>query len=451
MILGQLAGSHHPFLLISYICREVVSEKSHISQFENPPVYRTMLAVDDGRKCRQALQRPQGRDMHKCFILTPSFHFINPLFSPVSSRKTGSPKFPLSPERTNPHVVTPKSKSADTSSAPTTSSLPSHMSLVQSADPTRRESINGAAVQNESLFRSPHPRPTWPHFESPNHKFIAAKISNHDILNEYPNDQSLNLKEVAKDVGVQRRRMDDLTSVLEGVGIIEKRAAQNAVRCAGALSVPSICSRKKRKNSDNISSSSDSDEIGGPPKVLKALSVSSSPYYDTIFQEIGDLKDEERQLDRFIRHLKCKSDAAVQSGRSQDLIAASGNKSQSQVTHSQALVPSSVANPSKQHLLYLTYDDILASVTDCTNNTILGIRAPPGTSLEIPDPDRGEMPGVRRFEVCLSSRPTFVSKYNNEQPQKSDKINVHLIRPSDRQNKKQKVPSSKVPACFHAG
>jgi hypothetical protein len=411
-----------------------------------------MLAVDDDRKCRQALRRPEGRDIHKCFILTPSFHYINPLFCPVSSRKTGSPEFPLSPERINAHLVTPSSKSEDITSAPTPSSLPSPMRLLQSADPTRPESKNGAAAEKESPFRTPH-RPTWPHFESPEHKSIAemkpridssivplTKRSNHDLLNEYLNDQSLNLKQVAKDLGVQRCRMDDLTSVLEGVGIIEKHAAQNAARCA--LDVSSFRSRK-RKNSDNISSDSDSGEIGGPPKLLKALSASSSPCYDTLCQEIGDLKDEERQLDRFIHHLKSKSDAAVQSGHSQDLMAASVHQSQSQMTHSQALDPSSAVDPSKQHLLYLTYDDILASITDCTNNTILGIRAPPGTSLEVPDPDRGEIPGVRRFEVCLSSRPSFVSKYN-DQPRNSDKINVHLIRPSGRQNKERKVPFGKA-------
>jgi transcription factor E2F3 len=322
--------------------------------------------------------------------------------------------------------------------------------LLQSAYPTRPESKNGAAVQNEngaavqneSPFRSPR-RPTWPHFESPEHKSIAAiksridssivpltKKSNH-LLKEYPN-QSLNLQQVAKDLGAQRSGIYGLTSVLKGVGMIEK---QNVVRCAGALGGGISSSRsRKRKNSDN-SSSSDSDGIGGPPKLLKTISASSSPYYDTLCQEIGDLKDEERQLDRFIHHLKSSQSAAVPSGRSQNLMA-SVNQSERIVNHSQDLVPSSV-NPLK-HLLYLSYDDI-ASVTDFTNNTILGIRAPPGTSLEVPDPDRGEMPGVRRFEVCLSSRPSFVSKY--KQPQKSDKINIHLIRPS-RQNKEQKVPSS---------
>lgn len=411
-----------------------------------------MFAVDDDRKCRQALRGPQGRDIHKCFILTPSFHYINPLFSPVSSRKTRSPEFPLSPERTNTHLVTPPSSKAAAASAgsspPRASSSLSFLNRVKAANSTRPELKNEAAVKCESLFRSPR----RPNRRSPEQKSnIAATTMKprmdasiipltkrfNRLLNESPN-QSLNLKQVAKYLGVQRRRIYDITSVLEGVGIIEKHA-QNVVRCVpgGALGgVPASFRSRKRKNSDNNSSCSDSDGIGGPPKLLKTLSASSSPYYATLCQEIGDLKDEERELDRFIHYLKSRTSAAVQSSSdrcSQNLITSvvvnqpESNTATAGSATPQALVPSS-ANPSKHHLLYLSYDDIASVAADCTNNTILGIRTPPGTFLEVPDPDRGEKPGVRRFEVCLSSRPSFVSKY--EQPQRSDKINVHLIRPA---------------------
>jgi E2F transcription factor CC-MB domain len=73
--------------------------------------------------------------------------------------------------------------------------------------------------------------------------------------------------------------------------------------------------------------------------------------------------------------------------------------------------------------MYVIYQDI-TSLPMYRTDTIIGIKAPSGTSLEVPDPDQGMRPGMRRFQMYLSSRAVYGPDSRGGGP-----INVYLIRP----------------------
>jgi hypothetical protein len=70
-------------------------------------------------------------------------------------------------------------------------------------------------------------------------------------------------------------------------------------------------------------------------------------------------------------------------------------------------------NPMNAQLGFVTYDDI-RTLPRLRGETIMAIKAPPGTRLRVPDPDEGMPRGQRRYELFLKSE--------NEQP-----IDVFLV------------------------
>ena len=64
--------------------------------------------------------------------------------------------------------------------------------------------------------------------------------------------------------------------------------------------------------------------------------------------------------------------------------------------------------------MYITKDE-LTSLSSLCEDTIIAVRAPSGTMLDVPDPDEGMQPGQRKFQMFLKSP-------NNE------KIDVFLVQ-----------------------
>jgi transcription factor E2F3 len=62
-------------------------------------------------------------------------------------------------------------------------------------------------------------------------------------------------------------------------------------------------------------------------------------------------------------------------------------------------------DPNYAEHAYATFDDIrsLNNLTENENETLLAIRAPPGTSLEVPDPDSLPPEEKERYQVYLTS------------------------------------------------
>jgi transcription factor E2F3 len=55
-----------------------------------------------------------------------------------------------------------------------------------------------------------------------------------------------------------------------------------------------------------------------------------------------------------------------------------------------------------ESLSYITHDD-MRSLDSFKDQSVMAIKAPPGTSLEVPDPDEGMPSGKRRYQIFLKS------------------------------------------------
>ena len=70
-------------------------------------------------------------------------------------------------------------------------------------------------------------------------------------------------------------------------------------------------------------------------------------------------------------------------------------------------------NPDYTEYAYVTYDDIrnLPNLTDCANETLLAIRAPPGTNLEVPNPESFPPEEKERYQILLHSNSGEIMVY----------------------------------------
>lgn len=166
-------------------------------------------------------------------------------------------------------------------------------------------------------------------------------------------DGVLDLNAAADKLSVQKRRIYDITNVLEGIGLIEKKSKNNIQWKGAGIAVTPV--------QDNI------DEIR------------------QIQEDIANLEQQERQVDEQIEALKSNIDKMI-------------------------------SNEDYQKHNYVTYRDIL-SIPSLKDRTVLGIRAPSGTMLTVPDPDEGMEYPNRRYQIHLKSpsQPIKVYLLTNEE------------------------------------
>ena len=165
--------------------------------------------------------------------------------------------------------------------------------------------------------------------------------------------------------------------------------------------------------------SGDSDEIGSPPRINKTTSVTSNAQFEEMKKHLKNLKQEEREVDQYLDYLT--QQAEVFNGR------------QPASREQAACLPPGVGNVADH--MYVRFKDITA-MPEYSADTVIGIRAPSGTSLEVPDPDQGMTPGERRFEMYLSSKGTEGAA-GEPASGKGDPINVYLVRPRAEDQAKQ--------------
>ncbi len=175
---------------------------------------------------------------------------------------------------------------------------------------------------------------------------------------------------------------------------------------------PSEAGEDEKERSD-----SEDDAIGSPPRIAKTATVANSAEFDELKKKLERLKEEERTVDRYLEYLK--EQAAIYNG-------------QQPLTREQLdVLPPGTRDVSDN--MYVRFKDITA-MPEFQSETVIGIRAPTGTSLEVPDPDQGMKPGQRRFEMYLSSKGTEGTKDDGQE--KGEPINVYLVQPrADQQNK----------------
>ncbi|XWS73853.1 hypothetical protein CRYUN_Cryun02cG0164900 [Craigia yunnanensis] len=150
-------------------------------------------------------------------------------------------------------------------------------------------------------------------------------------------DGMLDLNKAADTLEVQKRRIYDITNVLEGIGLIEKKL-KNRIQWKGL-------------------------DVSRPGKVDENVA--------TLQAEVENLSIEERRLDEQIREMQ---------ERLRDLSEDENN----------------------QKWLFVTEEDI-KSLPCFQNETMIAIKAPHGTTLEVPDPDEAVDYPQRRYRIVLRS------------------------------------------------
>ncbi|XP_038681022.1 transcription factor E2FB [Tripterygium wilfordii] len=156
-------------------------------------------------------------------------------------------------------------------------------------------------------------------------------------LIKHAEDGILDLNKAADTLEVQKRRIYDITNVLEGIGLIEK-TLKNRIQWKGL----------------DVSRPGEADE-----------NISS------LQAGVENLSIEERRLDEQIREMQ---------ERLRDLSEDDNN----------------------QKWLFVTEDDI-KSLPCFQNETLIAIKAPHGTTLEVPDPDEAVDYPQRRYRIVLRS------------------------------------------------
>jgi len=87
--------------------------------------------------------------------------------------------------------------------------------------------------------------------------------------------------------------------------------------------------------------------------------------------------------------------------------------------------------------MYITKDE-LTSLSSLCEDTMIAVRAPPGTMLDVPDPDEGMKPGTRKFQMFLKSPENekidvFLVQYGScvQKDKTSDKTKAIEAQPVD--------------------
>ncbi|KAL3684761.1 hypothetical protein R1sor_002783 [Riccia sorocarpa] len=149
-------------------------------------------------------------------------------------------------------------------------------------------------------------------------------------------DGVLDLNKAADTLNVQKRRIYDITNVLEGIGLIEKKL-KNRIRWKGLGVIRP-----------------------GEGKDDAALQA-----------EVDELLEQERQMDQRISEMRERLRILSE-------------------------------NESNKRWLYVTEDDI-KNLPCFQNETLIAIKAPHGTTLEVPDPDETVEYPHRRYQILLRS------------------------------------------------
>ncbi|CAA2978270.1 transcription factor E2FB-like [Olea europaea subsp. europaea] len=178
-------------------------------------------------------------------------------------------------------------------------------------------------------------------------------------------DGILDLNKAADTLEVQKRRIYDITNVLEGIGLIEKKI-KNRIQWKGL-------------------------DVSGPGEVNESL--------PSLQAEVESLNMEEHRLDEQIREMEEKL-----RGFSED--------------------------ENNQKWLFVTEEDI-KSLPCFQNETLIAIKAPHGTTLEVPDPDEAIDYPQRRYRIVLRSTMGPINVYLVSQfEEKLEVMNEAEVQPS---------------------
>lgn len=410
-----------------------------------------MIASNDDPSPQRSFRKlKRGGQTLKCFILTPTAHYINPVFTKHSvesmTELPSSPSHLCSTKRIGSHIIPSGSNCIARDGIPisfgtrsswlehrypsvgllvpdisplsknSTSSSPLSSSLLPKGSLAATPSTVASSPPDEYLPRRPfQSSPAQTHSSEQGRSETPSSLSNSSrydsslglltkkfvsSLRGSPSN-ALDLNIAANELGVQKRRIYDITNVLEGIGLIQKTSKNHV---SWNNNPPTSFIHRPQSGEDE-----DSDGIGSPPRITKTTGVDApTQNIEAEKQRNEKLRDEERQLDLFLDFLSRQAHSLVtpQVSTGTPSTGSGGDQDRSN--------------------MFVRFSDI-TSLPMYTSDTVIGIRAPTGTSLEVPDPDQGMRPGLRRFEIYLSSKRTQETGLPVE-PGSGGPINVYLVR-----------------------
>lgn len=183
---------------------------------------------------------------------------------------------------------------------------------------------------------------------------------------------SIDLNDAAEQLNVQKRRIYDITNVLEGVGLTEKRS-KNVIAWRAETSTSIL-------NNNDLSSDAGSNAV--------------SDELNNLRKQVGDFYEEDAKLDCWINLLKQKRDYGELACRPADII--------------QAMQKKKVQKESQ--LEKGSSDHASDSSTQATEYSFLAIRAPLGSSVQVPLPEstNGDTDLHHCYSLQVTKRPALV-------------------------------------------
>jgi E2F/DP family winged-helix DNA-binding domain/E2F transcription factor CC-MB domain len=386
-----------------------------------------MYPANDDSPSQSSLRRKRNSNTFKCFILTPSVSYFNPAFShafgnskiehknnnvdaaapdnPVGNKRqftffadierfeynisdeNSCPLTPLSTLSSNlvttNMLPTPPSSSCTDKTPSTIASSPDTFNPL---DPMYRRSptrVGTPSSTGQSRFDSSLGLLTK--------KFVQ-------VLKNSPGN-SLDLNRAASELGVQKRRIYDITNVLEGIGLIQKEGKNHV-----------------SWNSDPNVDLSRAPDVGASKEAEGSITPiqsgsSAAARMEDYKKHVEDLTNEERGIDEYMNFLSHNS--------SQFSLDKFPKTEQSKETLRPSYLPDNVLDA--KPYMYVRYSDV-SGLPMYNNDTVIGVRVPLRTNLEVPATD----PGTTRYQLFLSS-----TKRSDEQNESrtGGSIDVHLVRP----------------------
>eukprot|EP00980_Cylindrotheca_fusiformis_P029187 scaffold22748_cov182-Cylindrotheca_fusiformis.AAC.1 len=258
----------------------------------------------------------------KCFILTPSSQYINPLFP----RLFDDVKYDITSFRTSPtKIVDSWNHGTSQLFSPSNVTISSNVSCCLSPLSLDLPPVNlfvdhllptpPRLSDDKSTFGSiPRSSPTSAGRGTPSSLSHPSRYDSSlglltkkfvQILRASP-DNSLDLNRAASELGVQKRRIYDITNVLEGIGLLVKQGKNHV---SWNENPPETAAQVVAEAEEKA----EGDSIGSPPKITKTTSVATTAEYEEMRKKLERLKAEERRVDSYLGYLK--EQAAVFNGR----------------------------------------------------------------------------------------------------------------------------------------
>jgi len=191
------------------------------------------------------------------------------------------------------------------------------------------------------------------------------------------NGGGLDLNIAAVQLGVPKRRIYDITNVLEGIGLIEKRNKNHVAWIHPVTNKSTAVVPQGNRSKASSKSNPPIPVVQSSPGMIGRQSPSySATLVRSLNSEVTALKNQEQTIDRYIDFL---------SG-TLEKYSPNRNCPVSEVSH-----------------LYVTKNDIL-SVPRFSSDAVFAVRAPAGTTLEVPNPDtERSSTGSRLYRIHLNS------------------------------------------------